>query len=71
MRDDDEAAALSGSDSGQLGPPRWVRWSLIVLAVVAAAVLIGSLLMGGQHGPGRHLGAEPTTPAAVGDAQDR
>lgn len=40
-------------------PPRTPRWvTLIWLALAAAALLtIIGLLLGGQHGPGRHVSA--------------
>lgn len=36
------------------GLPRWVRWFLIVVAVVVVAAVVVMVLVGGQHGPGRH-----------------
>jgi hypothetical protein len=35
--------------------PRWVKISAVVVAVVIMLVLI-ILLVGGDHGPGRHIG---------------
>ena len=34
--------------------PRWVKLSLIVLAVLVLAVVIAMLIAGGGHGPSRH-----------------
>lgn len=34
--------------------PGWVKW-LIVAAVVLGVVLAVALLVGGEHGPGRHM----------------
>ena len=40
--------------------PRWVKFLLVVGALLALAVLV-TLLASGDHGPGRHLGL----PAAI------
>ncbi len=34
--------------------PAWVRLLLIGLAIVAAVAIIAMVLLGGEHGPGRH-----------------
>jgi hypothetical protein len=39
------------------GVPRWLKVSAVVMAAVIVLVLIGMVLVGGDHGPGRHLGA--------------
>ena len=36
------------------GAPRWVKVSVIVAGVLVVLVVI-ALLVGGDHGPGRHL----------------
>lgn len=36
------------------GMPGWVKW-LIIAAVVLVVVLVWALLVGGDHGPGRHM----------------
>lgn len=38
--------------------PRWVKIFGIVVIVLIVLVVIG-LLIGGNHGPGRHLGFSP------------
>ena len=38
---------------GPAGMPRWVK-AFIIVAIVLALVLIVSLLLGVQHGPGLH-----------------
>lgn len=38
------------------GAPRWVKVSGVVV-VVLLVVLVVAMLLGGNHGPGRHLGA--------------
>lgn len=39
-----------------IGMPRWVKVSLIVAASLIAAVIVVSLIVGHQLGPGRHFG---------------
>lgn len=44
-------------DGGVTAMPRWVKVSLIIVAVlVLAFVLLRITGVGGQHGPGRHMG---------------
>lgn len=40
------------------GAPRWVKVSLLLVAVLAAAFLVLSVATGGNHGPGRHGGGQ-------------
>ena len=51
--DPDEPSA-SGREPGP-GAPRWVKVGLIVAGVFALLLIIGMLVVGGQHGPGQHL----------------
>ncbi|MGD9527441.1 MAG: hypothetical protein AB7V44_11695 [Pseudonocardia sp.] len=48
------------------GVPRWVR-TVVVFAVMAVALLVvAMLLLGGEHGPGRHTAmAAPDAPTMV------
>jgi hypothetical protein len=39
--------------STEPGTPRWVKVSWIVAAVIVL-VILAALLLGGEHGPGRH-----------------
>ena len=51
-RPDDPSTPEPGSvDTGM---PAWVRYLLIGVAVAAAVVVIAMVLLGGDHGPGRH-----------------
>ena len=55
----------SSSPGGAEGLPRWVA---VTLLVVVAIILLGVLVLvltGGQHGPGRHLGAESPSSTAL------
>ena len=36
--------------------PAWVKLLMIGIAVAVAVVLIAMVLIGGEHGPGRHFG---------------
>ena len=71
------SSSSTGSQSEQepsaAGMPRWVKIFLIVAAVLVVLLVVGMLIGGGQHGPGRHFGsivgvdtpAVPTPPAAT------
>lgn len=52
--DEMPADARTADDSTPPRAPAWVWILLVGLAVVAAAVLLGMVLLGGDHGPGRH-----------------
>ena len=47
------------------GVPRWVKISLLVALVVAVLGVVVMLLVGGEHGPGRHSSAAPAVSGAV------
>jgi hypothetical protein len=68
MRSDDEGAGTADRDSPP-GMPRWVKWSLVVVAVLIVAVVV-SVLVGVRHGPGMHSpgGGSPTSVAPGGHA---
>jgi len=40
--------------------PRWVKIFALVAAGVVLLLIGGMLIAGGEHGPGRHLGAAVT-----------
>ena len=52
---DDDAAGP------QAGMPRWVKWFLVGAAVVVGVGLLVMVLVGGEHGPGRHSGLGPVS----------
>jgi hypothetical protein len=52
------------SRDGYAGMPRWVKW-FIVVAIIAAVAVAVLVLVGGSHGPGRHLSSVPSTAADV------
>jgi hypothetical protein len=41
------------------GMPRWVKGLLITALVVALLIAAAMLLLGGEHGPGRHMSTMP------------
>ncbi|MFC4003000.1 hypothetical protein ACFS2C_13580 [Prauserella oleivorans] len=46
--------------------PRWVKVSAIVVGILVLLVVIVKFAgLGGDHGPGRHLGAGDKPPASV------
>jgi len=47
------SSAPDGNDAAFTGMPLWVKW-FIVAAAIAVVVLV-ALLVGGNHGPGRHM----------------
>ena len=51
-----------GTDPGGVGPgvappamPTWVKVSALVVGVLVLVVLLVMLVVGGDHGPGRHM----------------
>jgi hypothetical protein len=52
----DPAASSNGSIHDEPpGAPRWVKLLGIALALVVVAAMVAMLLLGGDHGPGRHM----------------
>lgn len=67
---DDRAGA--GLDRGSVpvppGAPRWVKVAALIVGVLILLVVIAQLTgLGGDHGPGRHVGADSA--ALTGIAQ--
>lgn len=56
-----------GSDLGtpRAGMPRWVKVFLAVVLAALVVLLIVMMLVGGQHGPGRHMSSSPSVITAV------
>jgi len=49
--------AHKGDGESPPGAPRWVKaFGIAVLVLVLLAVIIMKMGIGGEHGPGRHLG---------------
>ncbi|HWJ65106.1 MAG TPA: hypothetical protein VNT31_00370 [Nocardioides sp.] len=49
----------TGPPAGESPPPvpSWVKYLLLGLATAAVLAVLVMLLVGGDHGPGRHLGS--------------
>jgi hypothetical protein len=41
--------------------PRWVKVSVLMVAILAVVLVIIMLQLGGEHGPGLHTGAADST----------
>ena len=41
--------------------PKWVKWSLIAVVALVVLAIFAALVLGGDHGPGRHA----STPVPV------
>ena len=54
----------SQDGSSTTGMPRWVKVFLIVAAALAALAVVVMLVVGGEHGPGRHQSMITTLDAA-------
>ena len=48
----------SGGAESPPGAPRWVKVAGLIVLVVAVVLVVVMLAVGGEHGPGRHTGAE-------------
>ena len=48
--------ADSGTPDGPPGLPRWVKLLALGAVVVRTVLVVVMLLVGGEHGPGRHGG---------------
>jgi hypothetical protein len=68
---DSPAQPEDPSDTGApAGMPRWVK-VFVVLALIAVVLLVVGLLVGGNHGPGRHAAGDggPTARAGLIDSR--
>ena len=45
------------------GIPRWVKVSGLVVASIVVVLVAAMLALGGDHGPGRHLGGDDASPS--------
>jgi hypothetical protein len=61
----DPAGAGGANRASPPGMPRWVKLSLIVVAVLVLAVVIVMLIAGGNHGPSRHAPGIQAPPISV------
>lgn len=59
-RQDDHSASGGTTSSSHAGPdgpgmPRWVKMLALAVAVVLVLMLLLMMILGGEHGPGRHF----------------
>jgi hypothetical protein len=50
-----------GTSNASPGMPRWVKAMAIIALAVAATLVVVMLLVGGDHGPGRHTPGADTS----------
>lgn len=58
-------APVSVTPTPQVGVPRWVKVFLAASAALLLVMVALMLVIGGQHGPGRHASAPVAPPVAV------
>ena len=56
---DPTAGSRSEAAPPLTGMPRWVKGLLIAALVAALLIAAAMLLLGGEHGPGRHMSTMP------------
>lgn len=73
MTESQEPDSPNGKAESPPGVPRWVKVSGLVILIVAVVLVVVMLVVGGEHGPGQHTGAESATglvaSAAPGDLE--
>ena len=50
---------------GYTGMPRWVKWTLLAVLALVVILVLMRLVVGGDHGPGRHMSV-PVPAASAG-----
>ena len=64
MTDPNAPQTSPSARSGPPGIPRWVKVSGLIAALIVL-VVVALMLIGGDHGPGRHTGAPANLPSFV------
>jgi hypothetical protein len=52
----DEPVGASATPEEPPGMPRWVKLMGVTLVVLVVVAVLAMMLLGGDHGPGRHQG---------------
>jgi hypothetical protein len=60
-----DTAGVGADRASPPGMPRWVKLSLILVAVLVLVVVIAMLIAGGEHGPSRHAPGVQLPPSRV------
>lgn len=65
--DDDRGPGGDQRGAGDVPPsmPQWVKYLLLGVAAVVVIAILAMLVVGGNHGPGRH-GGSPSAPVGPG-----
>lgn len=59
--DDDQSPNSSSVDEAPPGMPSWVKYLLLGLLAAIVIAVLAMLVVGGNHGPGRHVGSHSAT----------
>jgi hypothetical protein len=62
--DTNQPAGQSPTDS-YTGMPTWVKWTLLAVLALIVVLVVARFVVGGEHGPGRHMSAPANTAAAM------
>ena len=60
-----ETAGMGADPASPPRMPRWVKLSLILVAVLVLVVVIAMLIAGGEHGPSRHAAGVQAPPISI------
>lgn len=60
-----------GSGGDPVGAPRWVKVLVLAAAVLAGLLVVVMLVVGGDHGPGRHAAQGAAVAPAVAPVEVR
>lgn len=63
---DDQMPSGAGEHDAPPGMPTWVKYLLGALLAVILLTVLAMLVIGGDHGPGRHGGGAHSAPAGDG-----
>lgn len=63
---DDQPPLSSAPQELPPGMPAWVKYLLLGLVTLVVLVVVVMLLVGGDHGPGRHGGGKYSAPGQAG-----